>query len=116
MRTPDQTGLHSYTYNDMKHRYPVTVKPLIAELGKFLEDEELVGDAFFCAPNVWRAREEEYGLNSDLILVYDGSYLYDIINGYSGDSSYYEQITELCAKHGYYFEPCTSWYCAFYKN
>lgn len=110
-----ETGLHSYTYNDMKQTYPARVKPLMKELQAYLEEHELVGDAFFCSPKVWRAREEEYGLKSDLVLVYDGSDLYGIMNGYCG-GPYYEDIWNICQKHGYYFEPCTSWYCAFYKN
>ena len=85
-----ETGLHSYTYNDMKQTYPARVKPLMKELQAYLEKHELVGDAFFCSPKVWRARGENYGLNSDLVLVYDGSDLYDIINGYCYGGSYYE--------------------------
>ena len=106
-----ETGLHSYTYNDMKQTYPARVKPLMKELQAYLEKNELVGDAFFCSPNVWKERGEDYGTTSDLVLVYGRSYLYDVVNGY-----HYEDIWNICQKHGYVFEPCTSWYGAFYKN
>lgn len=108
-------GLYSYTYNDTKQTYPARVKPLMKELQAYLEKNELVGDAFFCSPKVWRERGEEYGTTSDLLLVYDGSYLYDILNMYDGDI-FYESIWNICQKHDYFFELCTSWYCAFYKN
>lgn len=110
-----ETGLHSYIYNNMKHTYPARVKPLMKDLQAYLEEQELVGDAFFCSPTVWKARGEEYGTTSDLVLVYDGSYLYDILNTYGG-GIFYESIWNICQKHDYFFEPCTSWYCAFYKN
>jgi len=72
------------------------------------------GCTTFYSPQEWADREEDYGTESELVIVYDGGDLYDVMNGYRYKLE--DELTKALDKVGVYFEPCTSWYCAVYEN
>ena len=65
-------------------------------------------------PKEWKARGEEYGTDAELVIVYDGGDLHDIMDGYLYNLQ--DEIIREFDAIGLYFEPCTSWYCAVYKH
>ena len=71
--------------------------------------------AFYKASE-WRARGEDYGTDSELVVVYDGGDLYSICNTTAGCPSFDDSLQEELFKKGYFFEQCTTWYGAVYKS
>lgn len=70
----------------------------------------------FYSPAEWRAREEQYGIESKLIVVYDGG---DLVPFFSLDADYpnyrlHTRMSEALKKAGFYVEECTNWYAAVY--
>ena len=66
------------------------------------------GCKVFYSPQEWRERGEQYGCESELVVVYDGSdarYLAEFNPG----------IEEVLAREGLFIECCTHWYAAVYK-
>jgi len=76
---------------------------------------ETGGCRTFYTPKEWKEKGGEYGLTSKLVVVYDGGDLYSTINHEFG-FTLSDELTKDLAEHGYYFEPCTSWYCAIYDE
>lgn len=70
----------------------------------------------FYSPKEWADRGEEYGLTSELIVVYDGGDLVPYFNLDEGAFSLFEAMNEVLNEAGYWFEPCTGWYSAVYKT
>ena len=101
-----------YHYQE-PHKYPRRVIPLKAAITKWLAGNDLAGDAFFCAPNVWKARGELYCTRSDMILSIDGSSLYEALN-HCCYPSIQKELFDLCAKHGYHYELGEAWYLGLY--
>ncbi len=68
----------------------------------------------FYSPGEWRARGEEYGTNSELIVVYDGG---DVRECFDSEFKYdhEEAIREKLDQVGLYAERCTGWYSAIYS-
>jgi hypothetical protein len=67
-------------------------------------------------PAQWKARGEQYGTESLCIVVHDGGDygpFFDLVHGHF-EAHYFMQ--EELAKHGLWFETCTTWYSAIYKN
>jgi hypothetical protein len=93
------------------------------------------GCRLFYSPKEWKERKELYGLNSKLIVVYEGAdarYCFSMdaccelddqvqelidaglkvkLNRYS----FYEGLQAELGKVGLYFEECTGWYSAVYQ-
>jgi hypothetical protein len=84
------------------------------------------------APSEWRARDEQYGTESHLVVVYDGGAMRPV---FSMDAAYdldcdnyrqtgkkrepyslYEGMQEKLREAGLYFEECTRWYSAVYST
>ena len=70
-------------------------------------------------PEEWRERGELYGLESELIMAYDGNIMFYIMNpGYSANptSAYemHDRFIDKLHEVGFWVEPCTHWYAAFY--
>lgn len=107
--------IFEYTYKDMKHIYPKRAKKVLTKVAEWLEERELVDEAFFCAPNVWKARGEEYCLNADAVLVFDSSPLYSVLHGEFG-WQLAEQFHEMLKGEGYYMEMGTGWYGGLYLD
>ena len=89
------------------------------------------GCTAFYSPSAWRARGEEYGKQSELIVVYDGGALRPVFNmdaAYDLDCaiyaefgkpsttpySLYEGMTAKLRAAGFHVEECTGWYAAVY--
>lgn len=107
-------GIFSYFYKDIPHKYPKRVKGTLNAVADWIEQHELTGDAFFCAPNVWKARGEEYCLQADAILVFDSSPLYSVLHGDFG-WQLAEQFNNMLHQKGYYLEMC-GWYGGLYRQ
>jgi hypothetical protein len=63
-----------------------------------------------------KARREDYGLESKLLLIHDGG---DLASFCNPDYQYYKRTEALDTalnKAGYRLENCTCWYSAVYKN
>ena len=88
---------------------------------EFLHKRKLNGgtDRVFYSPEEWNKRSEDYGIDSVLIVTYDGS---DLRRAFSMQTCYdmgsyeiYESLQERLGKSGFFFEECTNWYAAVYK-
>jgi hypothetical protein len=80
----------------------------------------------------WKAREEKYGTESHLIVVYDGGALRPVFSmdaAYDLDCGHYQQtgkkrepyalyegMQEKLREAGLYFEECTGFYAAVYST
>lgn len=66
------------------------------------------GCKVFYSPQEWRERGEQYGTESELVVVYDGS-----------DARYLAEfnptVEEVLARLNLFVECCTHWYAAVYK-
>ena len=64
----------------------------------------------FYSPKEWKEKGEEYGINSELIVVYDGGDVSEFFDG-----AFYDKMVKYLKNVGLYFERCTCWYSAIYK-
>lgn len=100
----------------------------------YLQQHELThtgGCKAFYSPAEWKHREEQYGTEGHLIVVYDGG---DMRPVFSMDATYdldcaiyqetgkqrepyslYEGMQAKLREAGFYFEECTRWYSAVYS-
>jgi hypothetical protein len=86
----------------------------IVEVVKKGDDTYLGGCKPFYTPEEWRERGEEYGLESELIVVHDGGDLVCYFNYDYGAYKSVEKMEEALEELGMFAEPCTSWYSAIY--
>jgi hypothetical protein len=86
----------------------------------------------FYSPTEWKAREEKYGTESHLVVVYDGGALRPVFSmdaAYDLDCDHYQQTGEKRETYalyegmqaklreaGFYFEECTGFYAAVYST
>jgi hypothetical protein len=87
----------------------------------------------FYSPSEWRTRDEQYGTEAHLIVVYDGGALGPVFSmdaahdldaditqqtGRPSPAPYalYEGMQNKLREAGLYFEECTNWYCAVYST
>lgn len=85
----------------------------------FLEDHDMKytgGCKAFRSPQEWEEREEEFGTDSELLVVHDGGDLSHIFNLDKADPELYQKIQAALDKQGVFAEQCTSWYTAIYSN
>lgn len=87
-----------------------TIRAFLKETGR----ESTGGCRAFYSPKEWAARGEEYGLKSELVVVYDGGEHRGCFNCDDGDGKEAAQLDERLAKVGLYVEECTGWYAAVY--
>ena len=69
----------------------------------------------FYSPREWKERGEQYGLDSQLIIVYDGGDLRPCFCMNEGFYQSYSNMQAALFKIGCYFEECTGWYAAVYQ-
>lgn len=86
------------------------IKKFLNEIG----ETEQGGCRLFYTPEEWKNRKESYGCSGELIVVYDGGYLYSVMNGEFGWKSK-EKLDNLLRAEGLYLEDCTNWYSALYE-
>ena len=93
---------------------------------------ETGGCRAFYSPAEWKDREEKYGTDSHLVVVYDGGALrpvFSMDDAYEHDCDNYQQTGEKREPYalyegmqkklreaGLYFEECTGWYSAVYST
>ena len=87
-----------------------------------LKDAEMTytgGCKAFYSPKEWADRGEEYGLKSELIVVYDGGSVgrcfsldADMMSGYVFTTRMHEALAEI----GMFPEECRGWYAAIYLD
>jgi hypothetical protein len=84
---------------------------------KILREANLLetgGCKAFYSPKEWKARGEDYGTTSELIVVYDGGNVRELFEPEFSDVLF--DKLNLCLKEkGLWFELCTCWYSAIYK-
>jgi len=68
----------------------------------------------FYTPAEWKRRDEVYGADSHVIVVYDGGELAPLCNLDHEDYAAHEALVEALRKLGLYIEECTCWYSAVY--
>ena len=76
---------------------------------------ETGGCKVFYSPKEWKARGEQYGCESELVVVYDGG---DHASFFNTDLECWNRIEKLAkdlAELGLYVEACTGWYSAIYR-
>lgn len=110
--------------------YPDLAMPLgLSELGQrayqaIIDKAEEFGLMYtggckvFYSPKEWRERGEEHGLNSELIIVYDGAdigHLFSLDKDTDGSYRHIDVIQKALEHLGLYTEECTCWYSAVYK-
>ncbi|MCY1352997.1 hypothetical protein [Pseudomonas aeruginosa] len=81
-----------------------------AALTEWMTKEEILGDAFFVDIEAWRVRNEPYGNDSLLVLVFDSSTLHTMLN-YGGDTTEFDDLVE---SFGFWYELGHSWNMGFY--
>lgn len=64
----------------------------------------------------WERRGECYGRGSKFILVIEESPLYTCLNTGEDKWQATNELTQICRKHGYWYEHCYGWALAFYDN
>ena len=75
------------------------------------------GCTTFYSPAQWKERGEEYGCDSELIVVHDGGevgYLFSC--DYEGSYAAYEACNKALDAVGLWSEPCMCWYTAIYRK
>lgn len=73
---------------------------------------ETGGCRAFYSPEEWGQRGEDYGTDSELVIVHDGGDL-SVAGGYS---PVWEKINAALHERGLWAEQCTGWYSAVYKE
>lgn len=105
------------------------IKKFLAERGV---DDDGNDSKVFWSPAEWKAKNEKYGEGAVLIVMYDGSH---VRNVFSMDACYeigcmirqetgksvnayepYEALQAALNEEGFFFEECTGWYAAVYKD
>lgn len=81
-----------------------------AAITEWLIKEEMLGDAFFINIEEWNARGEQYGTDSLLVLVFDGSSLHALLN-LGCDTQEFDDLVE---SFGFWYELGHSWNMGFY--
>jgi hypothetical protein len=74
------------------------------------------GCKVFYSPEEWRARGEQYGRESELVIAYDGG---DHRPYFTLDAECYdmvERMNGMLSPLGLYTEECIGWYAAVYKS
>jgi hypothetical protein len=90
-------------------------KLILSVVSQSFTDFSTGGCTPFYSPVEWKAKGEEYGLNSRLIVVYDGGDLRHFFSYQSEATSLVQRMSEALNEAGYWAEPCTVWYSAIYK-
>lgn len=69
----------------------------------------------FYSPQEWRDRGEEYGLRSELVVVYDGGGPRSFFEYQGLNSHLIDEMHKALEAVGLYHERCTCWYGAIYE-
>jgi len=81
--------------------------------------EDTGGCKVFYSPREWRERGEEYGTDSELIVVYDGAdakYLFSLDADMDMSYRNTEYMNNKLHEAGLYAGECTCWYSAIYER
>jgi hypothetical protein len=98
---------------------------LVQAVNDFMHEEKLYDPhsdpIVYHDPEEWRNRGEIYGLDSELVMVYEGNAMFYIMNpGYSSHPSttykLHDRFIDKVHEAGFWVEPCTGWYAAFYPT
>ena len=74
------------------------------------------GCPLFRSPGEHRERGEQYGRESELIVLYDGGDAYPYFSYMSEAPGLAEKMRKALSDAGLWSEPCTGWYSAIYKD
>lgn len=111
---PPQLPYTSLPYDCLKQ----TVIQAAVEVMYDTDKADILSDCQFYTPAQWAERGEEFGLNSQLVLVHDGGWMSYMLNlgheAYSLYDAFAARMQELLPD--YHFEQCTNWYSALYYD
>lgn len=121
----EQLKLEGYLTDEPRTKKPLPfpqLKELVLQAAEEVLDdvgrEELLRDSPFYTPEEWAARGEEWGLNSQLVLVHEGSWFSYLLNleeqAYALYDAFAEKLNQILPD--YHFELCTSWCSALYYD
>ncbi len=79
------------------------------------EDPHTGGCQTFYSPEQWKARGEQYGVESKLILVHDGGDFAPLLNLDYGEYTRFDAFAKLLGDD-LLIEQCTCWYSAVYNS
>jgi hypothetical protein len=101
------------------HLNEVLMNPeaLKRDISRWLDANDLRGDATFYSRDEWSARNERVGRDAELTLTIEGSPLYRILNMFdlsADDPKLEREFSELCREHGSWYELGYSWSVHFY--
>lgn len=68
----------------------------------------------FYSPAEWRERGEDYGLRSELIVVYDGGQVREPFDPSGSSWTHEDEMARALREIGVYPERCACWYSAIY--
>ncbi|WP_396908701.1 hypothetical protein [Mycolicibacterium sp.] len=75
------------------------------------------GGGRFYTPQQWKARGEEYGWSSSILVVtHDGGEHARFFNLDYEAYKAHDEFRNRLAEHGFWMEACTCWYAAIYKR
>lgn len=70
----------------------------------------------FYSPAEWRGRGEQYGCDSELIVVYDGGQVREPFDPNGGSCAHEDEMARALREIGAYPERCACWYSAIYLS
>ena len=105
--TPEHTQMPENLSDTGKLAYK-TIMKVLENVGSI----DTGGCVTFYSPIQWHARNEEYGLKSELIICYDGG----TVREFFDDGPLVGLMIDALDEVGLYSEPCTCWYSAVYKK
>ena len=102
----------------LSHEGRIAAELIIKLVGGHNEDKLMYtgGCTPFYSPEQWKERGEEYGLESELVVVHDGG---DVCNWMAYDCEHPNlraAMDEALSEVGLWAECCTCWYTAIYKS
>jgi hypothetical protein len=84
---------------------------------QFFQEHDLLhsgGCKVFYSPTEWKERGEEYGINSELIVVHDGGNHARAFSWIYEDYKCMEELQKVLNPLEVFAEQCTGWYSAIY--
>ena len=91
------------------------IKTIRAFMRKENPEANSGGGVTFYTPAEWKARGEQYGLNSVLVIAHDGGDMAAYCDYAQARFGSVERFARHLESHGYFIESCTCWYSAVYK-
>lgn len=99
---------------DVRAKAEKVLKDFLAELGP-----DLAGDAKVYTQEEWIDRGEKYGTHGSAVLVFDGSWLYEVLNCYDCGKcaqKWHNRLHDKLKENGLWYEIGEAWFLYVYEN